>query len=153
MDKEHRAADGTTYRLDALEVEREIGTGLRDHRFDVRIQGPTDGVLDRLGGMRLGRDLTEEEADPIGVITAPVVAVVFRPALVDGELLVERLRRGDVVVLRRRDARHAHREGDDAEDTVRMLRRGADRAPHAVAAEPDEDGSLGVGGVHHGGDV
>ena len=50
-------------------------------RLRVGLETPTDGVLDLLGGVRLGEDLREEELEIAGPVPQPIVTVGLRPAL------------------------------------------------------------------------
>ena len=58
----------------------------QDQCLGVRLQPPADAVLARLGRVRLGEALREEELQEVLVVPAPVVLVVLRPALVGVEL-------------------------------------------------------------------
>ena len=71
---------------------REVGLVLGEHRLDGAIDRPPDGVIDRLGGVGLRRDLLEEEAREPRVVAPPVVPIDLRPALVGRQLVVERAR-------------------------------------------------------------
>ena len=60
--------------------------GVAIERLGRRLEAPADAVLDRLGRVRLGEHLRDEELEEVAVVAEPVVAVVLRPALVGVEL-------------------------------------------------------------------
>ena len=83
---------------------RRSGPPVRgDERLGRRLETPAHAVLDRLGRVRLGEHLREEELEEAAVVPQPVVAVVLRPALVGVELLVPRI--DPVLAATRRAAR------------------------------------------------
>jgi hypothetical protein len=101
--------------------------------------------------MGFGRDLLEEEPREPRVIAPPVVAIELGPAVLGRQLVVERPHRE--VRMARRQPRYPDGERDDALDALRPGCGQADRAPHPVPTQPDEDGPVGVRGVQDRQDV
>ena len=91
VDEQHRAADGRqTASIGARSSANAAPLSASIASMDPS-QRPADRVVDRLGRVRLGRDLVEEEAGEARVVPPPVVAVELRPALVGRQLVVERV--------------------------------------------------------------
>jgi hypothetical protein len=81
VDDEHGTGDTTAERARLL--RRHSRPVLRGgHRLAVRLERPSDRILDLLRRMRLREHLRHEELDPIAVVAQPVEPVVLRPAFV-----------------------------------------------------------------------
>jgi hypothetical protein len=82
---QHRAADAPGEFAGLVRFQARVGESERVAR---RVEAPADGVLGRLGGVRLGEHPRHEELEVALVVAEPVVLVVFRPALVGVELVL-----------------------------------------------------------------
>ncbi len=115
-------------------------------RLRRRLERPADGVLDRLGRVRLGIAAVEEEVEIAAVVARPRVAVRARPALVVLELGVE----GVAGALgERRGERQGGGEEQGAAHALGMPCGEQQRARRGAAVHADH-GVGGAGGVEHG---
>ena len=128
-------------RLLLVELALERG---QHERLGCRLEPPADRVVERLGRVRLGEHLAEEELEEVAVVRQPVVAVVLLPALVGlaRRIPVERVARRDDPA-----ERHGRADEDGGLDAVRVVGREQQRSLRAER-EGDEHRLLGLGGVH-----
>ncbi len=118
----------------------------RDQRRCIRLEPPSDGVLVRLRGVRLGQALREEELEEVLVLLDPVVAVVLPPTVVRLAWLLERL--GRPRPRHRRRQRESRSDERDLLDPLGMIGR-EDERPLGPPRQRDEDCALGAGRVQH----
>ena len=117
----------------------------RDQRLRVGLQPPAHGVLDRLGGVRLGEHLREEELQELPVVLAPVVLVVLGPPVGRVQPLGERVREpGGALAQRQRRG-----DEDDPRHPLGMERAELQR-PGGAQRHRDQHRPLGAGGIHDG---
>src|SRR5712692_3988037 len=106
---------------------------MRQRRLRAGLHRPANAILDLLGRMRLTQQLAEEELREAPPVAQIVVPVVFGPALVCVEYLIEVI--DGPVSRQRRQVRYPGGDGHHAEDTVWMQGGGEQRNP-AAAADP-----------------
>jgi hypothetical protein len=145
-DDQHRPLDRRQQCLGLRPVGHALaGLHAFHQRLGCRLQGPADGVLALLGGVRFADHGVEEEPGEPGPVPQPVVPVVLRPALVRVEPRVEVVHRA--LRQRRREVRPGGRDRGDAEHPGGMARGGDQRVPGADA-QPAEERPIRTGGVH-----
>ena len=144
LDHQHRAANPAA-QLARGRLVQAVADLRRDEGLGGGLQAPADAVFDRLGRVRLGEHLGEEELQEAAVIPQPVVEVVFRPALVGGQHLIPRVTRA---VLQRRGERHGRADEHGPGHAVRVLGRQDEGALRADRQRHDHR-ALGRGGIHH----
>ena len=127
MDDERRIADAGAGFPEALETaQRERTTRVRE-RLRVRLQPPSDCILDLLRRVGFGKALREEELEELAVASRPEVAVVLRPALLGVVCLVERV---DLSLGMTGGEADRGRDVDDAVHALRVVGR-EDASPRA----------------------
>ena len=93
VDEEHRAADGPAGRLDRLAVEREVGAVATRRASPRRTRRRAQPAASSIAFVECGSVVISEKKNrgESGIVAPPVVAVHLRPALVRGQLVVERV--------------------------------------------------------------